>query len=98
MPQRLRDPGPLEVLTGRRDWGRILRELAQTGVSMKEVARKIGRDPSTVQGWAAGSEPRECDGRMVLALHARHCPAQYLEHQRQYEIPAPGLTARPGAC
>lgn len=99
MPRRPRDPDPLPVKTGRRDWGRILADLAQAGMPAKAVARKIGRSTHTLQAWAAGGEPRERDGRMVLALYARHCPAQYLVHQQQYAIrvqaPAP-LEALPG--
>jgi hypothetical protein len=70
----------------RRDWFRILRDLAKAGVSMGEVARRCGRDRSTVQAWAEGSEPKDSDARVVLALYAKHCAAEYVEHQKQFEI------------
>jgi hypothetical protein len=39
-----------------------------------------------VQGWTEGGEPRESDARIVLALYAKHCPRQYLDHERRYRI------------
>jgi hypothetical protein len=74
------------VCSRRRDWFRILRDLAAAGISMAEVGRKCGRSKDAVQGWSEGSEPKESDGRVVLALYAKHCPMEYLEHQRHFEI------------
>jgi hypothetical protein len=74
------------VCSRRRDWFRILRDLKAVGLSYGAVARKVGRDPSTVQGWAEGAEPRESDARVVLALYAKHRPADYLRHQKEFEI------------
>ena len=74
--------------TRRRDWFRILRDLAAAKVSYAYVARKCNRDVSTVKGWADGADPKETDARIVLALYARHCPLKYIEHQREFEITA----------
>jgi hypothetical protein len=74
------------IRSGRRDWFRILRDLAAVGVSAAKIARKCNRSPSSVQGWADGGDPKDTDARIVLALYARHCPLKYLEHQAQYEI------------
>lgn len=70
----------------RRDWFRILRDLMRAGVSMNHVARKCGRDVNTVKAWADGGEPKDSDARVVLALYAKHCPAQYNEHSKQFDI------------
>lgn len=74
------------VATRRRDWFAILRDLARAGVSMAKVARKCNRNPTTVQAWAEGSEPKESDARVVLAMYARHCPEKYRTHQVDFEI------------
>lgn len=76
----------MTVATRKRDWFRILRDLMQAGVPMRQVARKTGRDAGTVQHWADGSEPKESDARIVLGLYAKHCPVQYLAHQKDFEI------------
>lgn len=70
----------------RRDWFRILRDLTAVGLDYSKIARKCNRHFSTVQKWAAGTEPKESDGRLVLALYARHCPEKYREHQKHFEI------------
>lgn len=82
------------VNSERRDWFRILRDLAGAQVSMARVARVCNRHTTTVQGWAEGSEPRESDARIVLALYARHCPDAYIEHQARYEIRLPAACCR----
>lgn len=74
------------VASRRRDWFRILRDLMAVGVSMSEVGRKCGKSKDAVQGWSEGSEPKESDARVVLALYAKHCPMEYVEHQAQFEI------------
>lgn len=74
------------VNTRRRDWFQILRDLMAAGISMSVVGRKCGRDGSTVQKWSEGSEPKESDARVVLALYAKHCPVKYREHQKQFSI------------
>lgn len=76
----------LPVNNRRRDWFTILRDLMRAGVSMSKVARKCGRDVSAARGWANGGEPKESDARVVLALYAKHCPQQYLAHQRDFDI------------
>ncbi len=72
--------------TRRRDWFRVLRDLAAAGVSYSAVARKCNRHVTAVKGWADGADPKETDARIVLALYARHCPLKYIEHQREFEI------------
>lgn len=74
------------VVKRRRDWFRILRDLMKVGVSMGHVARVCNRDAGTVQAWGEGSEPKESDARIVLALYAKYCPQQYIDHQRQFDI------------
>jgi len=76
----------IPVNNRRRDWFRILRDLMAAGVSMSAVARKCCRDVGTVRAWAEGGEPKESDGRTVLAMYALHCPRQYREHQAAYAI------------
>jgi hypothetical protein len=70
----------------RRDWFYILRSLAKAGMGMAKVARKVGRNKTTVHAWAEGSEPKESDARVVLALFAKLCPREYAAHQQMYEI------------
>jgi transposase-like protein len=70
----------------RRNWFAIVRDLMRVGIPMAEVARRVGRDPTTVQAWTEGGEPRESDARIVLALYAKHCPKQYLDQERRYRI------------
>lgn len=70
----------------RRDWFVIVRALNRVGIPTAEIARRVGRDPTTVQGWTEGGEPRESDARIVLALYAKHCPKQYLDQERHYRI------------
>ena len=74
------------VVKRRRDWFRILRDLAAAGVSYAEVGRVCQRSTTTVQAWAEGSEPKESDARIVLALYAKHLPEKYVDHQREFDI------------
>lgn len=74
------------VNSRRRDWFRILRDLMAVGVSMNQVARKCGRNGTTVKNWACGSEPKDSDARIVLALYAKHCPEKYRAHQKHFDI------------
>lgn len=76
----------LPVATRRRDWFRILRDLVRVGIGYGKVAAKCNRDASTVANWANGSEPKESDARIVLAMYARHCPVEYQAHQKEFEI------------
>lgn len=76
----------MTTATRRRDWFRILRDLMEAGVSMGTVGRKCNRNPHTVVNWANGSDPKEADARIVLALYAKHCPEKYREHQKDFEI------------
>lgn len=78
--------GAIPVSSRRRDWERILLDLRAAGCTMSKVARKIGRNASTVRLWMEGSEPKESDARVVLALYAKFCPRKYQEHQKQFEI------------
>ena len=70
----------------KRDWFRILRALSAAGVSMAQVARECGRSHSTVKEWQDGCEPKESDGRIVLALLAKHAPSAYMEQERVFGI------------
>jgi hypothetical protein len=74
------------VVKRRRDWFRILRDLAAVGVSYAAVGRVCQRSTTTVQAWAEGAEPKESDARIVLALYAKHLPESYAEHQRHFDI------------
>lgn len=74
------------VVKRRRDWFRILRDLAAAGVSYAAVGRACQRSTTTVQAWAEGAEPKESDARIVLALYAKHRPDLYVEHQRVFDI------------
>lgn len=72
----------------RRDWFRILRELARVGVSMADVARACCRNHSTVKAWQYEAEPKESDARIVLALLAKHAPDEYAKQQAEFGIRA----------
>ena len=75
------------VSTRRRDWFRILRDLAAVGIKYHDVARKCNRAPKTVWSWAEEDvDPKEADARVVLALYAKFCPLKYVDHQREFEI------------
>lgn len=76
----------IPVTTRRRDWFRILRDLIRVGVPYSAVAKKCNRDTGTVANWANGGDPKESDARIVLALYAKHCPREYLEHQKEFDI------------
>ncbi|MBP6901039.1 MAG: hypothetical protein KBC73_13170 [Burkholderiaceae bacterium] len=69
----------------------MLRDLMLSGIAMSDVARACGRSPTTVQAWAEGSEPKESDARIVLALLARYCPEAYAVHEREYAIRLPAV-------
>lgn len=73
------------VSTRRRDWFRILRDLMAVGVSMTAVARKLNRDVSAVRNWANGSDPKESDARVLLALYMKYCPLKYVDHYREFD-------------
>lgn len=70
----------------KRDWFWVIRTLARFGISMADIARHTGRDVGTVKGWQNGSEPKESDARIMLALLAKYAPEEYLRHQREFDI------------
>lgn len=79
----------IRAVPRRRDWFRILRDLAAVQpkpISMSQVARLCGRDVKSVQHWASGGDPKDTDARLVLQLYARFCPVQYHEHEKQFKI------------
>lgn len=76
----------IPVNTRRRDWFRIIRDLAKKNIRAAEIGRKCNRDRGTVIGWANGGEPKDTDARIVLALYAKYCPEQYAAHQKEFEI------------
>lgn len=83
--------GDLQVTTApvckrRRDWFRIIRDLMAAGVSMSQIGRICNRTTTTVENWADGSDPKETDARIVLALYAKHCPEQYARHAAEFSI------------
>ena len=74
-PRCERCQGQAELLVThihRRDWGQIIRALEGSGVSIKEIARRVQRADTTVLHWINGGEPKESDARKVLALYRRH--------------------------
>ena len=74
------------VNKARRDWFWVLRTLMKHGVSLGEVGRATGRATSAVAHWQNGGEPKESDGRIVLALLAKVSPAEYRAHQAAFDI------------
>jgi transposase-like protein len=52
------------------DCFRLLQEMAEAGVSNKEVARRLGKPPSTIEGWKAGAQPSWSEGQRLLQIHA----------------------------
>lgn len=77
------------VVKRRRDWFLVLRGLMAAGISMSDVARACERATTTVQAWAEGSDPKEADARIVLALYAKHCPEEFAAHEREFAIRLP---------
>ena len=60
------------VMVEREDWARIIRELADAGLSQADIAQLLGRAQSSVSEWARGREPRHSDGKSLLLLHREH--------------------------
>lgn len=85
-----RRPRPRLAVAPRRDWGAILGDLAAAGVPLAMVAGACCRDLGTLKAWARGGEPKESDGRIVLALYAKHCPALYLAGEQAHAVQLPG--------
>ena len=54
------------------DWPRLMLDLRIAGLSLGRIAQALGCSRSTVQGWAAGHEPRPADGERLLTLWAKH--------------------------
>lgn len=61
-----------EVFIERVDFARLLDELRDAGHSGYAVAKALGRNWDTVQGWRQ-HEPKHSDGEALKALHARYC-------------------------
>jgi hypothetical protein len=58
-----------EVFQEKEDWGRILDELRNAGMTIYKVSLMLGRDWDTVNGWRK-HEPKHCDGVALLKIHA----------------------------
>jgi hypothetical protein len=56
----------------RRNWNRIITELEEH-LPLRVIGRLLHKTKPTVWGWKVGSEPKESDGRRLLALHAKYC-------------------------
>jgi hypothetical protein len=64
----------LAAFPQRTDWFRILADLERAGVSNRQAAFSIQRDPATLYRWKMGdSEPGHSDGQKLLHLHANVC-------------------------
>lgn len=50
------------------DWFAVISELQRRTVTIRVIARKLGRAPITVQSWMHGTEPRHSDGEHVIDL------------------------------
>jgi nitrogen regulatory protein PII-like uncharacterized protein len=61
-----------EVFLQKTDWGRLLDELRDAGYTGYAVAKAMGRNWDTVQGWRE-HEPKHSDGEALKALHAKYC-------------------------
>lgn len=53
------------------DWGCLLQDLKEQGVSLYQVAKIIGRSESTVQSWRKGHEPSHSHGEALIELHIK---------------------------
>ncbi len=85
------------VATHKRDWFTIIRTLMRYGVSMEHIGAVTGRKRNTVRAWQNGSEPKESDARIVLALLAKVAPEEYARLQAPFEIRrAVEVLQRPG--
>lgn len=76
----------------KRDWGRILRDLAGAGVTFADVARKCNRNTSTIANWAEGIDLKDTDARIVLSLYAKYCPIEYLKDQAEFGVRSPAVS------
>lgn len=61
-----------EIFPTKTNWAKLLDELREAGYSGYYVAKALGRNWDTVQGWRE-HEPRHCDGEALKALHAKLC-------------------------
>lgn len=59
-----------EVFQERTDFGKILDEIVSAGYSVYYVAKALGRNWDTVNGWRE-HEPKHSDGEALKALHAK---------------------------
>lgn len=60
----------VEVFVERTDWGKLLDELRDAGYSGYYVAKALGRNWDTVQGWRK-HEPKHSDGEALRKLHSK---------------------------
>ena len=74
------------LVSRRRDWFNVLRDLQKAGVSYREVARKCCKHVGAVQNWAEGGDPKDVDARVVMALYAKYCPEKFVAHQALYQV------------
>ena len=61
-----------DVFPVKTNWGQMLDDLKEAGISIYSVAKAMGRSWNTVQSWRT-VEPRHCDGEALKAIHAKYC-------------------------
>lgn len=61
-----------EIFQEKTNWAKLLDDLRDAGHSGYAVAKALGRNWDTVQGWRQ-HEPKHSDGEALKALHAQYC-------------------------
>ena len=55
------------------DWFRLLWDLVQRGVKLRDIARRCGIAESTLKGYLHGSQPPHWRGELLVALWCEVC-------------------------
>lgn len=61
-----------DVFPVKTNWGEMLDDLKEAGISIYAVAKAMGKSWDTVDGWRQ-CEPRHCDGEALKTIHAKYC-------------------------
>lgn len=61
------------------DWFRLLWDLVQRGVTLREIAKRCGIAESTLKGYLQGSHPPHWRGEVLIALWCDLCDRPRIE-------------------
>lgn len=68
------------------DWQKILRDIKAAGLSLYEVAKRLGKPESTIQSWWKGHEPSHSHGQAILELHTKCCGEEATRNRCNEEV------------